>query len=362
MTTENTQDLAAAENLKNQIEQFTNYSGELVGGGSIKKITEELKAKSADLWQVPPEEIMVIPGYNPRTHNAAYYAGIADLGGNMAKTGYMKDKPLAVYLTKIDGKDRMVLQDGHRRHAAVLYAKSTLGADIKTVPIVVKDKSLNQLDLLKDMLHANDHAAFSMYEKAVIAKRFKSYNWTPQQIAEEMGCTTAFVGQLLDLAGAPAAIQQLVESDSMAATAAIDIVKKFGEDAVSVATEAVAAAKKAGKKKATMKDVVTPKDQKTKNAKKVSYELYFNLKKLREDPAIEKKLDDKQIEVIDALLAKVEHVRKPKPEAAPKPIKVKPAPAAKKTATKKAAPAAKKTANPKQAKTEAEWAKAVAAK
>lgn len=335
------QNTATNELLRQQIEQFTNFSTDLVGGGSVKKIMADVSAKSADLWQVAPEEIVVLPGYNPRVHNTAYYEGIAALGEGMAKNGYMQDKPLAVYIAKIDGHDRLVLQDGHRRHAGVMYAKATLGAPIKSVPIVVKPKSANSVDLLKEMLHANEATPFSMYEKAVIAKRFKGYGWTDKQIAEEMRCTTAFVGQLLNLAGAPQAIQQLVETGQMAATAAMDIVATHGEAAVEVAQEAVKRAKAAGKTKATMKDVPSAADQKAKNAKKVAFDMYKLLVKLSKDEALMKKMDAKCMEEMDRCIGIVETLRKPKepkaPKAAktpkaPKAIKVKPA---KKTAAKK---------------------------
>jgi predicted transcriptional regulator len=236
-----------------------------------------------------------------------------------------------------------------------MFAKGQLNAPIKTVPVVIKDKSNNPVDLLKSMLHANEYTPFTVYEKAVIAKRLKSFNWTDKQIAEEMGCTSAFVGQMLALAGAPQVIQELVESGQMSATAAMDVVKEHGENAASVATAAVKAAKAKGKGKATMKDVTPAEErnaQKTKNARKVALDLYKVLVAISKDEAVMKRMDAKTVEKMDALIMEVEKkpkVKEPKPEVV-KPIKTRPA---------AKTPAAKKTAAKPKNKTEEEWNKAV---
>jgi len=263
---------------------------------------------------------------------------VASLGADILKNGYYQDKPLSGYIAKIDGVDRIVLHDGHRRHGAVLWAIEN-GAPIKAVPMVMKERSDNMIQLTLGLLHSNEGQPFSVYEKAVLAKRLKGFGWENKEIATEFKCTTAFVGQLLTLAGAPQAIAELVQNGELSATQAHDLMKQHGEQAAEVATTAVAAAKAAGKKKVTAKDL-TPKDIKSKNAKKVAYDLYFQLKKLRDDPKVEKLLTDDQINKIDAAFEVVE--KKP---AAPKEPK---ASAVKKAAPAKKAPAAKKAAPAKK--------------
>lgn len=333
-------------NLQMQVEGFTNFERELTPGKAAKAIMGELKASSSDLWKVKPQDITVLPGYNPRVQNRAFFEGIEALAENMKTHGYMQDKPLAVYSAKIDGEDKLVLQDGHRRLAAVMRAIE-MGAPIKVVPVVLKERTENNIDLTLALLHSNEGEPFSQYEKAVLAKRLKKFGWENKQIAAEFRCTTAYVGQLLTLAGAPQAIAQLVQDGNLSATEAHRLMMEHGAEAADVATKAVAAKKAAGKDgKITAKDI-KPADIKAKRAKKHSYDLYRLLKKYRLIAAVEKHIEDRDIEVIDGMLADIEAVPKVKEPKAPKVAKAPKAPkaAAKKTGTplsKKIADAATK--------------------
>lgn len=345
MTTEKTSIEITPGNLQMQIEGFSNFDRELVPGASVKKMMgEQLKAPSSDLYKVKPQDITVLPGYNPRVHNRAYFEGIEELSDSMMKHGYYADKPLACFIARLDGEDRLVLQDGHRRHAAVLRAIEK-GAPIKTVPVVLKERSDNAVDLTLALLHSNEGAPFSTYEKAVLAKRLKKMGWENKQIAEEFHCTAAAVGQLLTMAGAPQAIAELVQNGNLSATEMHRLILQHGaEEATRMATEGMGRAKAEGRAKITAKDL-SPADLKAKNAKKYGYEMYRLLKGLRDDPAIEKKMSDKQIEQVDAIIADIE--KKPKAPKEPKAAKTPKAAAAKKApkAAKSTVPMAKKIAD-----------------
>jgi ParB family chromosome partitioning protein len=330
-------------NLQMQVEGFTNFDRELTPGKAAKAIMADKGQGSSDLWKVKPQDIYVMPGYNPRVQNRAFFEGIEVLAENMAKHGYMQDKPLSVYSAKLDGEDRLVLQDGHRRLAAVMRAIE-MGAPIKVVPVVLKERTENAVDLTLALLHSNEGQPFSTYEKAVLAKRLKKFGWTNAQIATEFRCTTAFVGQLLTLAGAPQAIAELVQNGNMSATEAHRLMMEHGaEEAAEVATKAVAAKKAAGKDgKITAKDI-KPADVKAKRARKHSYDLFRLLKKYRLIAAVEKHIEDRDIEAIDSMIADIEAVPKVKEPKAPKPPK---AAAAKKAPAKKSGtPIAKKIAD-----------------
>lgn len=334
------------ENLHMQIEGFANFDRTLTPGKSAKAAMADLKAGSSDLWKVKPQDITVLPGFNPRVQNRAFFEGIQVLAENMVAHGYMQDKPLAVYSAKIDGEDKLVLQDGHRRLAAVLRAIE-MGAPIKVVPVVLKERTESMIDLTLALLHSNEGQPFSTFEKAILAKRLKKYGWENKQIAAEFRCTAAFVGQLLLMASAPQAIADLVQQGNLSATEAHRLMMTHGaEEAGRMATEGAAAAKAAGRTKITAKDL-TPSDLKAKNAKKYAFELYKAVKKMREDPAIEKLLEDKQIDAVDAMLAAIEKKPRvkaePKPPKAPKAVKTVKAPKAVKAV--KAVPLAKKIAD-----------------
>jgi ParB family chromosome partitioning protein len=324
--------------LKHQIEGFTNFDSTLTPGGGTKAVMSGLNAKSRDLYQVKPADIYVMPGLNPRVQNKAYYDGVEVLAEDIKEHGYYQDKPLAGYIAKIDGKDTIVLNDGHRRLAATLKAIES-GAAIETVPIVIKDKSNSMLDLTVGLLKSNEGQPFTVYEKAVIAKRLKGYGWDNTKIAAEMRCTSAFVGQLLTLAGAPQAIADLVQSGNMSATQAHDLMKEHGnEDAAEIATQAVAKAKAAGRSKVTAKDL-TPAEKRDKLSKKFGPRMFKLLKDAVDNEKTAKAMPEDLFGDIMALITEVETGARKKKAAELKPPKE---PKAPKKAAKKA-PAAKKT-------------------
>lgn len=332
------------ENLRMQIEGFANFDKTLVPGAPVKKMMAG--TKSSDLYKVKPQDITVMPGYNPRVHNKAFFEKIEWLSDQMVKHGYYQDKPLACFIAKIDGEDRLVLQDGHRRHAAVLKAIEK-GAPIKEVPVVLKERTENAVDLTLALLHSNEGEPFTTFEKAVLAKRLKKMGWENKQIAEEFSVTPAFVGQLLTIASAPQSITDLVQNGNLSATEAHRLMMQEGvEAAAEIATEGMARAKAQGRNKITAKDL-SPADLKARNARKHGYDLYRVVKRLRDDPAIEKKMSDKDIEIVDEIVADIEKKAKPKaekPAKAPKAEKPAKKAAAKKT-TEKATPMAKKIAD-----------------
>lgn len=317
--------------LKHQIEGFSNFEATLTPGSGTKGVMKAAGASSRDLYFVKPSDIYVMPGLNPRVHNQIYFDGIRVLAEDMKEHGYYQDKPLAVYIAKIDGQDRMVLNDGHRRYDALQIAINELGAPIEAVPVVVKDKSQSMLDLTVGLLKSNEGQPFTVYEKAIIAKRLKGYGWDNTKIAAEMRCTPAFVGQLLTMAGAPQAIADLVQSGNMSATQAFDLMKEHGnEGAAEIATQAVAKAKAAGRTKITAKDL-TPSEKKDKLAKKFGPRAYKLLKDVVDNERTVKAMPEDLYGDIMALMTEIETGARKKKE--PKEAKPK---AAKKAAAKKA--------------------------
>jgi ParB family transcriptional regulator, chromosome partitioning protein len=340
--------------LQAQIESISNYDRELTPGKATKAVMASVDAKSSDLYKVDPKHIFVVEGYNPRVQNRPYFEGIEALAENMVKHGYMADKPLAVYSSVIDGVDRLVLQDGHRRYAAALRAIE-LGAPIKMLPVVLKDRSDNQVDLTLALLHSNEGAPFNTYEKAILAKRLKKAGWENKQIAEEMRCTPAFVGQLLTMAGAPTAIHDLVKQGRMSVTEAIDIVREHKEGAADVALQQVARSKYAGKAKATAKD--DPEKRKASKAKNLGVEACAIIDRLFKIKAVVDLIPNTIYERMDAVMTALEKASKPKEPKQPKAPKAAKAPKAPKApkepkqpkpAAKKKAPAKAATANKKQ--------------
>lgn len=340
--------------LEQQIRSIVDFDQTVVPGSGVKGVMKNVGATSRDLWKVKPSEIHVMPGLNPRVQDEAYFQGLQELAEDMVANGYYEDKPLTGFLAIVEGKEQIVLGDGHRRLAAVQIAQK-MGAPIETVPVVMKDKSqLSMADLTKSLLHSNEGKPFTVYEKAVLAKRFKSYGWEDARIAKEMRVTPAFVGQILTLASAPIDVQNLVKTGVISATHAIETLKAKGEQAEVVIKEAVAKAAKQGKGKVTAKDM--DENTRKRRAKNIGYELYSAVVLLFADKQTMQVIDRQVYEELDRLVTEVENgkprkPREPKASKAPKADK-KVVPLAKKVAraSKKAGKASK------QRTAEEQWA------
>lgn len=321
--------------LAEQVESLVNFNQELVPGGSVKGLMKSLDGKSRDLWFVKPGDIHVMPGLNPRVHDQAYQEGLQELAEDMVENGYYTDKPLTGFIATMDGKDQIVLGDGHRRFAAAQLAIK-MGAPLEYLPLVLKDKSeMSMESLTKSLLHSNEGVPFTVFEKAVIAKRFKSYGWDDTKIAKELRVTPAFVGQLHTLSSSPMEIQRMVKEGTISATHAIETVKQHGEKAEEILTAAVVKAKAKGKGKATAKD--TDSAARTRRAKSLGPKFYAAVVLLFADRPTMQVIDRTVYEELDALVTQVENgkVRKePKAKApkAPKEAKAKKVPLAKKVA------------------------------
>lgn len=320
--------------LEQQIKSIVDFDQTVVPGSGVKGVMKNVGATSRDLWKVKPSEIHVMPGLNPRVQDEAYFQGLQELAEDMVANGYYEDKPLTGFLAIVEGKEQIVLGDGHRRLAAVQIAQK-MGAPIETVPVVMKDKSqLSMEDLTKSLLHSNEGKPFTVYEKAVLAKRFKSYGWEDARIAKEMRVTPAFIGQILTLAAAPVDVQNLVKTGVISATHAIETIKAKGDQAETVIKEAVVKAAKKGKGKVTAKDM--DENTRKRRAKNVGYELYSAVVLLFADKKTMDVIDRQVYEELDRLVTEIE-VGKPRKPREPKAAKVP-------KADKKVVPLAKKVA------------------
>ena len=334
------------QKIESQIKAFRDFDQQLVPGGPVKGLMKEIDGKSRDLWYVKPGDVHVIPGLNPRVQDQAYFDGVQALAEDMVANGYYADKPLTGFITNIEGKDVIALADGHRRHAAAQLAIK-MGAPIEHVPLVLKDRSQSMEDITKSLLHSNEGVPFTVFEKAVIAKRFKMFGWDDARIAKEMRCTPAFVGQLHTLSSSPQAIQELVKAGTVSATHAIEMIKTHGGKATEVLTESVSKAKAKGKKKATSTD--NSEAAKLRRAKSNGFRFYQAVVLLFADKEVMKVIDKEIYAELDSLVFAVENGKPPKDA---KPVKEKKAKAPKEAKAKKT-PLAKKigrATKPKAAK------------
>ena len=233
--------------------------------GSVKKATTGVS--SGDLWKMPIDRIRVIPGFNARNKDADYKASVREYANSMLANGYDETKPLAGYVFEENGESFIGITDGHTRFDAVALANSE-GAQITHLPVVTKARGTSMEDITVALVTNNTGKPLKPLEVAVVIKRLVGYGMEPKDIAKRIGITTAYLNSLLDLLAAPKALRDMVSNGTVAATLAIDTLKKHGKDAAKVLSGATKEAKKAGKervtakhvKKATKKAVTPPSD------------------------------------------------------------------------------------------------------
>ena len=234
----------------------SNVPTELVRG-NVKAAMKTAGAGSADLWNVKPQDIKFIDGFNLRSHNAEYEAHIEYLTQSIMQNGYYQDKPIAGYVVvNPDGTQTIVATDGHSRVTATLRAIKA-GSPIETLPMVIKPKGTTMEDLTIAMINSNEGRPFTPYEKGLAIKRLVSMGLTEKDIAKRLAMTVPYVGDLLNLVGAPKAVREMVASGQVSATAAVTTLKKHGAKASEKLAKGLERATAAGKTKVTAKSLTS---------------------------------------------------------------------------------------------------------
>jgi ParB family transcriptional regulator, chromosome partitioning protein len=258
------------------MEEFT---GEL-SAGNVKAAMKDVGAVSADLWQVEPSRLRILDGFNVRVKNAAYAARVRAIADSITVNGFYKDKPLAGFVAREDDDNVIYVTGGHRRHEAVLLAISE-GVEVPSVPVIVSPKGTSMEDLTVALVVGNDGEPVSLYEAAIACKRLAGFGWSSQEIARRLGYASAqYVDGLLALVSAPLAIRKMVMENVIAATTAIDAIKKHGNKALDVL---LAALVKSGGGRVTTKHM--PQAEFKKAVRKQAEPLYNTLTKVQSDPS-----------------------------------------------------------------------------
>ena len=280
-------------------ENIEDFDTTLVAG-NVKEAMKEAGAPSGDLWQVPPSQLRVIPGFNPRERNAKYIARVRWIADSIKLNGYYKDQPIAGYVARENGQNVIYVTGGHRRHEAVLLAISE-GASVLTVPVVTT-KGVNMEDLTVALAVGNDSEPLSMYGSAIICKRLAGFGWESAEIAKRLGYGSGqYVDDLLSLIAAPLAIRQMVIDEVVSATVAIEALAKHGDKALAVLQAGEKTAKESGAVRVTAKHLP---GAAFKKALKGSAEQMFNLLlEIDEAKLLDGELSEKVSAVIDPVYA-----------------------------------------------------------
>lgn len=248
--------------------------------GNVKAAMKDAGAVSADLWQVSPDRLRVLEGFNVRVKNEAYTARVRKIADSIKANGYYKDKPLTGYVAREDGVDVIYVTGGHRRHEAV-HLVIEEGVEPFPVPVIIKPKGTSMEDLTVDLVVGNDGEPLSLYEQAIACKRLAGFGWESKEIARRVRYASAqYVDSLLMLAAAPLAIRKMVMENVISATTAIEALLKHGDKALDVL---LAALVKSGGGRVTAKHL--PQAEFKKALRKQAEPLYNTLTKVQADPS-----------------------------------------------------------------------------
>lgn len=228
------------------------FNTELTAANPKALLSSHAMIKGDAYYLCPIEDILVLPDFNVRIKDDAYYAHIRSIADSIKENGFYADKPLTTYGALFEGRNRIFLTDGYCRLEGAQLAISE-GAPLSDLPIVQKDKSTSMEDLTVALARSNGGKRLTPPELAVVCKRLTTFGWKPQKIAEKIGITPEYVSQLLTLSGAPSAVREMVQHGQATAATAIEAIREHGDKAGEVLTAALVVAKAAGKEKVTRK-------------------------------------------------------------------------------------------------------------
>lgn len=221
--------------------------------GNVKAAMKDAAVGSSENWQVRLDQLRFIDNFNPRVHNADYDAHVDFLAKSMAENGFFPDKPIAGFVAKEGDKQIVYVTDGHSRTLAARRAVEVYGAEIESLPVVIKPAGTNMQDLLVSTVVSNQGRELSPYEKAIVIKRLVDMGVEEKVIAKRLGITGQYIADLLTLVGAPVAVRNMVANGQVAANVAVESVKKHGTGAAEKLKSGLDRAKAAGKTKVTRK-------------------------------------------------------------------------------------------------------------
>lgn len=216
-------------------------------------------------FAIDPRALVVEEGFNARPLNADHVAEMS-----LALRNGATFPPLDVRVE--DG--RILIVDGHHRHAAALDAIAK-GFEIKVLDC--RQFRGNDADRVAHMLNSASGLALTPLQLGVQYCKLIGFGWTEKQIADRRGKSVQHVKDMILLAESNSDVHQAVNAGQISGTAALNIVKKHGSKAGAVIREGLEAAQASGKSKVTPKALARGKGGKVSDKQIVDW-LVANLK------------------------------------------------------------------------------------
>lgn len=199
-------------------------------------------------FAVDPRALEVEEGFNARPLNADHVAEMSLALRNGATFPALD--------VRVDA-GRILIVDGHHRHAAALDAIAK-GFDIKSLD--VRHFRGNDADRVAHMISSAGGLALTPLQLGVQYRKLIGFGWTETQIANRGGKSVQHVKDMILLGEANSDVHQLVNAGKISGTAALKAVKQHGSKAGAVIQEGLEQAQAQGKDKVTPKALARRKD------------------------------------------------------------------------------------------------------
>ncbi len=202
-----------------------NIAARAEGKTGIKNLMEG----RGDVYRVNPFVINVKSGFNVRDFDSERMkARISELAASIVANGVRR--PLKVRMDS----GNLVLVDGECRLRAVMYAINELGAEIRTVPVLMAYRAMSEAEATLSIMIENDSMELSVLEKSEIVSRLENFGWDSDDIASKIGVTVAYAKQLSDMSGMPEEVKEMIRENVISATLALSITRECEFDETSI--------------------------------------------------------------------------------------------------------------------------------
>lgn len=198
-------------------------------------------------FAVDPNKMEVEDGFNGRPLDPEHVESIA--------TAYANGAVLPALEVRVD-QGRIIIVDGHHRHAGALLAISR-GAEI--LALDCRQFRGSDADRVMHMISSAQGKPLTPLQLGVQYRKMIGYGWKVPAIAARCGKSSQHVSDMVALAESNTDVQQAVTDNKVSARNALKIVREHGDQAGAVINKAVDAAKATGKTKATAKHIDPPK-------------------------------------------------------------------------------------------------------
>jgi len=204
--------------------------------------SSETNVKKTDLYRIPPEKIQEEPGFNARDYDDPDVVAQIDAFADAYENGRYVP-PLIVRIDSVTGDIFVV--EGHLRRRGVLLAIDR-GAPIQHIDCTPFRG--NDMDRVTVMLTSAQGLPLKPIGISESYLRLQRMGLSMADIAKRINRTTSHVESMLLLATANSDVQAMVRNGDVAASTAIEAVRKHGEKAGAFLGQKLQEAKASGKK------------------------------------------------------------------------------------------------------------------